>query len=84
MTEPRTYSINVRVRRVTTEEGYVSVPVTDAVMADAPEPDGKFHLDGKKVFAEAVKMGAVLDSWTVEDQSVIVHPVQKARPGYDK
>ena len=81
MTEQKTYSISVRVRRVTTEEGYVRVPVTDAVMADAREPDGKFHLDGQKVFAEAVKISAVLDTWTVEDREITVHPVQKAPPG---
>jgi hypothetical protein len=33
VTEPRSYSISVRLRRSTVEEGYVKVPVTGEVMS---------------------------------------------------
>lgn len=72
------FSVSVRVRRVTTEEGYVSVPVTDAVLQDEPHPDGTRHLDGGKVMAEAVRRAAELARWNFEEQQITLHPVQKA------
>ena len=74
-----TYSISVRLQRITTEEYYVSVPVTGAVMADQPDSDGRHHLDGAKVFDAAVELGRTTsDGWLVESREIVVHPIQKA------
>jgi hypothetical protein len=74
------YSVSVvsRLQRLTTEECYVSVPVTQAVMQDQPDSDGVFHLDGKKVFEVAIQIGQESGTWIPEDQQVDVHPIQKA------
>ncbi|HEX6686549.1 MAG TPA: hypothetical protein VF062_27505 [Candidatus Limnocylindrales bacterium] len=80
MTDSPSYSISVRLRRVTAEEGFVSVPVTEAVMRAEPEPDGSFRLDTKKLFAEAVRLGADA-AWQVESREIEVHPIQTA-PGW--
>jgi hypothetical protein len=72
------YSVSVRLQRLTTEECYVSVPVTQAVMQDQPDSDGVFHLDGNKVFEVAIQIGQESGTWTSEDQQVDAHPIQKA------
>lgn len=79
MSEPeRTYSIVVRVRRTIIEEVHVWVPVTEGVVTDD-------HVDGAKVFAEAVRIGATGDHrWRREGEPVIeVHPEQTPPPEYD-
>ncbi|GAA5191625.1 hypothetical protein GCM10023322_49400 [Rugosimonospora acidiphila] len=81
MTEPVSYSISVRLRRVTAEEGYVSVPVTDAVMSPEPDQDGNLHLDPEKLWAEAIRLGSRLDTWRIEERDVTPHPIQKAPEG---
>lgn len=81
MSTDATYSIAVRVRRVTTEDAYVRVPVTDAVLADDLDADGQHHLDGAKVMAEARRLAETGDTgWQVEERSVDVHEVQDAPP----
>jgi hypothetical protein len=76
-----TYSIVVRVRRVTTEDAYVRVPVTDAVMAAEPDADGHDHLDGGKVMAQARLLAAAGDpGWQVQEQDIDLHPVQNTPP----
>jgi hypothetical protein len=79
MSEP-SYSISVRVQRVTTEDAYVQVPVNSTVMNVEPEPDGTYHLDTEKVWAEAVRLGVEVTRWRLESQDVTVHPVQQAPP----
>lgn len=78
MSAAMSYSISVRLRRVISEEGYVSVPVDDTVMRASPEPDGMYRLDPEKVFEEAIRLGASLDTWRVEEHQITVHPIQKA------
>lgn len=78
MTEPESYSISVRLQRVSHEEGYVKVPVTEAIMQDTPEPDGSFRIDTTKMLAEAIRLGAELDNWNVEEQKITVHQIQRA------
>lgn len=75
------YSISVRLRRVISQEGYVLVPVDDAVMQAIPDADGTYRLDPDKVFAEAVRLGESLDTWQAEEEQIIVHPIQKSPPG---
>lgn len=73
-----TFSVSVRLQRITSEECHVSVPVTDDVMQDEPHADGTFRLDGKKVFETAIRMGQESAAWTVETQQVAIHQIQKA------
>jgi hypothetical protein len=76
-----TYSIVVRVRRVTSEDAYVRVPVTDAVVAADLDADGHQHLDGDKVMAEARRLAQTgVAAWQVEEQEVDLHPVQNTPP----
>ncbi|HEX3785491.1 MAG TPA: hypothetical protein VHX38_38055 [Pseudonocardiaceae bacterium] len=75
------YSISVRLRRTTVEERYVSVPVTDAVLRDEPDEDDTTRLDGKKVFAAAIELGADDTDWLPENQEIVVHPIQQPPPG---
>ncbi len=74
----RTYSIAVRVRRTIVEEVHVRVLVSDAVVTDD-------HVDGAKVFAEAVRLGETGEHrWRREGEPVVeVHPLQTPPPEYD-
>jgi hypothetical protein len=51
---PETYSISVRLQRITTEEAYLSVPVDEAIMQDEPAADGRYRIDPGKLWAEAI------------------------------
>ncbi|HEY1216195.1 MAG TPA: hypothetical protein VGE93_21410 [Bryobacteraceae bacterium] len=68
----------MRLHRVTAEEYYVKVPVTAAVMAGEPDENGRYSLDGDKVFEAAVALGRDDSEWILEEQTIEVHPIQKA------
>lgn len=74
-----TFSIALRLRRVTYEDAYIAVPVTDAVVR--PKPDGSMGVDAEALFAEGIRIGQ--DSrveWQVESSQIEAHPVQQAAP----
>lgn len=69
------YSVAVRIRRTVTEEVHVLVPVTDAVVTGD-------HLDGEKIFAEALRIGAAQHhEWRREGEPTVeIHPLQTPPP----
>lgn len=74
-----TYSIALRLRRVTYEDAYIAIPVTDAVVR--PKPDGSSGIDPDALWAEGVRIGQ--DSrveWQIESTRIEVHPIQQAAP----
>jgi len=74
-----TFSIALRLRRVTYEDAYIAVPVTDAVVR--PKPDGSMGVDPEALFAEGIRIGQ--DSrveWQVESSKTEAHPIQQAAP----
>lgn len=78
-----TYSISVRLQRVTIEECYVSAPVTVAVLADGLGEDGQRHVDGRKLADEAIAMAGETSHWLIEERKITVHPIQKA-PDFER
>ena len=77
--EPQTYSIALRLRRVTFEDAYVSVLVTDAIMQK--KEDGSFGLDVDAFIAEAMRMGSdPRVEWKIESTEIEPHPVQGPKP----
>lgn len=75
----KTYSVSLRLRRVTYEDAYVSVPVTDAVLRT--DNDGQQKLDGQGVFDEGIRMSSdPRVEWRVESSEIEVHPSQRPRP----
>jgi hypothetical protein len=54
VSEETTYSIMLRVRRVTVEDAYVAVPVTDAIMTSDKEGAARIYSDA--FVAEAVRI----------------------------
>jgi hypothetical protein len=81
MTEPpRTYSISVRLQRITTEDAYLSVLVNEAIMHDEPAADGRYRIDPGKLWAEAIRLAEQSSDWTIEDRQVTPHPIQQAPP----
>jgi hypothetical protein len=81
--EPKTYSIMLRLRRVTTEYAYVNVPVTDAIMK-IEEPGGQASIDFERFAAQGIRYGGDPDvKWIREAQDVTPHPMQTPLPeGY--
>jgi hypothetical protein len=76
-----TYSILFHVRRITTEDAYVSVPVTSDLMRPEPMPDGTLRLNMDAVAAAALRISR--DSrveWRVESNETQLHPVQQPKP----
>lgn len=74
-----TYSIALRLRRVTYEDAYIAVPVTDAVVR--PQPDGSLRIDPDALWAEGIRVGQ--DSrveWKVESSKTEAHPIQQPPP----
>lgn len=77
------YSISVRLQRVITEQCYVSVPVSDAVMQADPDSDGNWHLDTEKLFTEAIRLGGELGDWRIEERQIGLHPIQGPPPEFE-
>jgi hypothetical protein len=73
------YSVALRVRRVTYEDAYVSVPVTDAILK--VKEDGSRGIDFEKFVAEGLRISK--DSkveWQIEESKSEPHPIQQAPP----
>jgi hypothetical protein len=57
-----TYSISLRLRRVTYEDAYVAVPVTEAIMKKSEGgvlekgEDGHFRIDPEVLWAEGIRI----------------------------
>ncbi|HET7076811.1 MAG TPA: hypothetical protein VFM49_05110 [Chloroflexia bacterium] len=76
-----TYSISLRLQRVTVEYAYVSVPVTTALLVD--QDDGTARLNTDRLVEQAVAMGSEAGvKWHPESVDIQPHPTQKApEPG---
>jgi hypothetical protein len=77
--ENATYSLALRVRRTVTEDAYVAVPVTEAIMKI--KEDGKLGIDMDKFVAEAIRISK--DSrveWKVEESKTEPHEIQQPLP----
>jgi hypothetical protein len=77
--EEATYSVSFRLQRITTEDAFVSVPIS----ADTTvmQSDGKGRLDVPKMVQKAIQMGQAPDVlWKIESQNVEMHPLQIPPP----
>ena len=74
-------SVSWRLRRVTVEYAYVSVPIVEDMVQ--PDEQGVNRLDAKAMARKAVEMGQSAEVvWYREEQQVELHPLQKDRdPG---
>jgi hypothetical protein len=74
----KTFSVSVRLRRVTTETAHVSVPFSQELFQS--NPDGSETIDGEKIIAAAIELGRhPATRWNVEGEVVITpHPLQTA------
>jgi hypothetical protein len=81
MDEPiPTYSISLRLRKTTTEEAFVRVPVTGELIVW--QADGTGRIDSDKLIHRAIEIGK--DSgigWQREGEVVEPHPIQTPPPG---
>ena len=76
---PKTYSVMLRVRRVTVEDAYVAVPVTDSILT--PDEEGTARINFDAFVAEAIRIsGNPRVEWQVESTTTESHPVQRPLP----
>jgi hypothetical protein len=76
---PRSYSILARVRRVTYEDAYIVVPVTERILT--PRDDGTLGIDTDQFWAEALRLSADPQvTWATESTDVSTHPIQQPLP----
>lgn len=77
--EPKTYSIQLRLRREIVQDAYVSVFVDEKVLTQ--QEDGSLKIDFEKLVAEAVRISndPRMD-WQLESSRVELHPLQAVRP----
>jgi hypothetical protein len=77
--EPRSYSIQLRIRRTTVEDAFIGVPVTDRVLRDAG--DGTARIDPEALYAEARRIAQdARVEWQTESRSVEPHELQIPKP----
>ena len=77
--EPQTYSVQLRLRRVTHEDTYVSVLMSDKVTRE--KEDGSIEIDWPKMLAEATRVSLMPGAdWRIESSAIEPHPLQKPRP----
>lgn len=71
------YSVSWRLRRITVEYAYVSVPVADEMVR--ADERGVGRIDVQAMTRYAVQMGQLPEVvWYREEQRVEPHPIQKA------
>jgi hypothetical protein len=74
-----TLSVSWRLRRVTIEYSYVTVPVTESLMK--VDEGGSGRIDVQRMEEQAIKLGSLpAVEWYPEEQRIELHPLQKA-PG---
>jgi hypothetical protein len=73
----KTFSISLRLKRVTVEYAYVNVPVVDDVVK--PDEQGVNRIDVEELSRKAIDMSqSVGVVWYREEQTTLPHPLQKA------
>jgi len=74
----KTFSVSVRLQRITTETAYVSVPLTPELMqANVNEP-GTTSINTEKLMQAAMDQGRLPSTvWSLDGEPVITpHPIQ--------
>ena len=71
-----TYSISLRLQRITVEYAYVSVPVTSDIITE--QEDGTGRIDPTRLLQPAIELGSGPDvKWHEESVEIHPHPTQK-------
>ena len=74
-----TYSVVLRVQRITYEDAYVSVPLTSDVTKE--NDDGSVEIDFELFSAEAIRISKDKKvEWQVESCETAPHPMQQPKP----
>lgn len=77
--EAKTYSLALRVRRITFEDAYVAVPVTTDITKQ--NEDGTIGINAEAFFAEAIRISQdPRVEWKVEGSQSEPHPEQRDMP----
>lgn len=78
---PDSYSIQLRVKRTTIEDAYVSVPVTQEIMKPQPDEKGNYSIDFDAFVKKGVELAANSQvDWKVEKVNTAAHDVQQPLP----
>jgi len=74
----KTFSISVRLQRVTTETAHVSVPLSEEILQPSLDGSGTKTIKTEKLAAAAIELGRSPSThWSVEgDTAIALHPVQ--------
>lgn len=77
--EEKTYSIALRVRRITLEDAYVAVPLTSDITKQ--NEDGTVGIDVEAFLAEAIRVSQdPRVEWKLESSQSEPHPEQQEAP----
>ncbi|MDH5178277.1 MAG: hypothetical protein OEZ39_19815 [Gammaproteobacteria bacterium] len=75
----KTYSVTLRLQRITYEDAFVAVPVTDAITEE--KEDGSIGLNVEALFSEAVRISKDQRvDWKAESSETEPHPIQSPVP----
>ncbi len=75
----QTYSIALRLRRITVEDAYVAVPVTESIMIR--KDDGTYGIDFDAFTKEAIRISNdPRAEWKIESSTIEPHPTQGPKP----
>jgi hypothetical protein len=74
----KTFSVSVRLHRVTTETTHVSVPLSAELLQPNPDGSGTKTIDTEKLREAAINLGKIPSTvWSVEGEVLItLHPLQ--------
>lgn len=80
--EATTTCILLHIRRVTVEDAYVNVPVSEAIMNPKPEADGTYRIDPNAFMREGIRFAAdARVEWRREGEPAVEpHPTQQPLP----
>ena len=77
--QENTYSISLRIQRVTYEDAYLSIPVTELITSE--KEDGSIGIDFDKLVQEAIKISSdERVDWQMEKGTIGAHEIQNQAP----
>lgn len=72
-------SVQLRLRRITIEDSYISVPILPEMLE--PDGEGKYNINSEKFMEIALHLANTPKlSWKVEEITVEPHPIQGRMP----
>ena len=79
MSQETNVSIALRLQKITYQDAYIAVPLTESVLSE--KEDGTLGIDFEKLLQEAIRISSNPKvDWQIENELIEAHKIQKTAP----